>query len=54
MQHEFTRNLQLHIGQAAYDQMIEEAYRPWKWDREKLEADIKYYQSELRSMGVKY
>ena len=54
MQHEFARNLQLHIGQDAYDQMIEESYKPWKWDREKLEADIKYYQNELKEMGVKY
>jgi len=54
MQHEFARNLQLHIGQDAYDQMIEESYKPWKWDREKLESDIKYYQNELKAMEVKY
>jgi len=54
MQHEFAKYIQLYIGQDAYDQMIEEAYKPWKWDREKLESDIKHYQNELKAMGVKY
>jgi hypothetical protein len=52
MQHDFARNLQLEIGIDAYDQMVEESRQPWKWDRIWLEEKIKYYQDELKAMGV--
>lgn len=53
MQHDFARNLQLEIGQDAYDELLKESRKSWKWDRQWLIDSIEYYQEECKQMGVK-
>ena len=52
MQHEFALNLRMEIGEYAYEQMIEESRKPWKWSRDWLLERIDYYETENRDMGV--
>ena len=53
MQHIFAQNLRIEIGEDAYEMMIEESKKPWKWDRCQLEADIAHYQELNKVMGVR-
>ena len=54
MKPQFVKHVQLWIGEDAYEEMLAESVKPWKWERGWLEERITYYQGELKAMGVKY
>jgi len=54
MKPQFVKHVQLWIGEDAYEEMLAESVKPWKWERGWLEDQIAFYQAELRSMNVRF